>query len=269
MNKYLIVVDLDGTLMLNFYKYERKAVRLLKKLNKKHMVMIATGRPKRSSIHMYKKMKLKTPIINYNGALIQHPLDPNFPVTDLRVNKDYIFDIINYLGDDLENIFSEIHDEIYTMKFDKFVRPYLHVDGGKMHIGPLPEILHENPNGAITFVKKGGSSNLEEYINNKYKGILRFRYWGEDSGIEIGEIYNVLTNKGTGIKETIKYYNLDPKYVMAIGDGHNDIEMFNEAGISVAVGNAHKDLIPHATFVVDSCYNKGVYKFLKNFFYKK
>ena len=79
---------------------------------------------------------------------------------------------------------------------------------------------------------------------SKYQGILRFRYWGIDSGIEIGEVYNVLTNKGSGIKATIDYYHLDPKYVMAIGDGHNDIEMFKEAGISVAVGNAHKDLIP-------------------------
>ena len=269
MEKHLIVVDLDGTLMLNFYQYEKKAVRLLKKINKKHLVMIATGRPIRSSIHMYKKMKLKTPLINYNGALVTHPLDKNFKETDIRVDKKYVFDIIDFMADDMLNIFSEIRDDIYVTRFDDFVKPYLHVDGGKMHIGPLKETLTENPNGAITFTKMGTSKRLEQYIHEKYPGILNFRYWGEVNNTEIGEVYNVLTNKGSAIKEAIEYYHIDPKNVIAIGDGHNDIEMFNEAAISVAMGNSHKDLLPHATIITDSCDNLGVYKFLKSYFYKK
>jgi len=268
MYKHLIVVDLDGTLMFNFKKYERKAVHLLKKLNKKHIVMIATGRPLRSSMFMYKKMKLSSPIINYNGALVSNPVDSNFPTTDLRVNKDDILDILEYIGDDLLNVFSEIHDNIYVLKVDKVIRPYMHVKGGKLHIGTLREILPENPNGCIIFVKDGASERVEKYIIENYSDTLRFRYWGEVQHFHIGEIYNVKTNKGTGVFQAINYYGIDPKNVIAIGDGHNDIEMFQASSIKVAMGNSHPALIPHASFIVDRNTNKGVYKFLKEYFKK-
>ena len=266
MEKHLIVVDLDGTLMLDFKKYERKAVRLLKKLNKKHIVMIATGRPIRSSYFMYKKMHLNSPLINYNGALITHPLDPNFPRTDLRIHKEDLFDILDKFKNGLVNVFSEIVDDIYVLNYNKFTKPYMHTKGGKLHIGSLEYNLPDNPNGSIIFVKKGISKEIEEYIKEKYSNRLRFRYWGEDKGFEIGEIYNINTNKGRGVIDAIKYYNIDPKYVIAIGDGHNDIEMFEASSIKVAVGNAHNDLMPYANVHADSCTNKGVYKFLKNYF---
>lgn len=269
MEKYLIVVDLDGTLMLDFKKNERKATRLLKKLNKNNIVMIATGRPMRSSMFMYKKMKLTSPIINYNGALVSNPTDPNFPTTDLRVNKNDIIDILKHIGDDLLNVFSEIHDNIYVLRMDKVIKPYLHTKGGDIHLGNLEEILPDNPNGCIIFVKDGASEKVEKYINDNYSDTLRFRYWGEDQNFHIGEIYSVDTNKGTGVKTTIDYYHIKPENVIVIGDGHNDIEMFQEAAYKVAVSNAHKELIPHANYIADSNTNKGVYKFLKNFFKEK
>mgnify|MGYP002519231652 CR=1 FL=1 len=50
---------------------------------------------------------------------------------------------------------------------------------------------------------------------------------------KLGEIYNINVNKGCGLQSAIEYYNIDPKNVIAIGDGHNDIEMFNIANIKV------------------------------------
>ena len=86
MDKHLIIIDLDGTLMLNFAEYEVSAVEYLKKLNQQgHKILIATGRPFRSSHFVYKEIGLNTPIINYNGALVENPTDSNFPKTDLRI----------------------------------------------------------------------------------------------------------------------------------------------------------------------------------------
>ena len=83
MDKHLIIIDLDGTLMLNFAEYEKDAVEYLKKLNKLgHKIIIATGRPFRSSHFVYQEIGLDTPIINYNGALVSNPNDENFPKTD-------------------------------------------------------------------------------------------------------------------------------------------------------------------------------------------
>ena len=102
MDKHLIIIDLDGTLMLNFGEYEQCAVEYLKKLNELgHIILIATGRPFRSSFFVHQAIGLNTPIINYNGALVSNPFDDCFPKTDLRVKKEYIIDIINFIGDNL------------------------------------------------------------------------------------------------------------------------------------------------------------------------
>lgn len=267
MDKHLIIIDLDGTLMLNFGEYEQCAVEYLKKLNELgHIILIATGRPFRSSFFVHQAIGLNTPIINYNGALVSNPFDDCFPKTDLRVKKEYIIDIINFIGDNLVNVFSEIHDDIYVLDYNEAIHPYLHVDNGFLHVGSLDQTLPDDPNGLILFVKDGFVEKLQEYVDKKYNGILRSRYWGEDDLFQIVEVYNINVNKGEGLKSAIEYYKIDPKCVIAIGDGHNDIEMFNLAHTKVAMANSHKELLPHANVITKSNKEKGVYLFLKDYF---
>ena len=115
MERHIIIIDLDGTLMLDFSHYEEETIDYLKKLhNDGHIILIATGRPLRSSFFVHQAIGLNTPIINYNGALISNPFDDNFPKTDLRVSKDDLAKIFDFAGDNLINVFGEIHDDIYA-----------------------------------------------------------------------------------------------------------------------------------------------------------
>ena len=106
---YLIAIDLDGTLIQGFDNYDKLSFELLKEIAKENYVVIATGRPLRSSKYYYELLNLNTPIINYNGALVQHPLDKNFKKSMITVNKD---DVIKILSDNkhlIDNIFCEIY----------------------------------------------------------------------------------------------------------------------------------------------------------------
>ena len=48
MKPYLIVIDLDGTLMLDFSHYDQETFDYIKKLSPEaHKIMLATGRPLR------------------------------------------------------------------------------------------------------------------------------------------------------------------------------------------------------------------------------
>lgn len=267
MDKHLIIIDLDGTLMLNFAEYEKNAVEYLKKLNNDgHIILIATGRPFRSSYFVYKEIGLSTPIINYNGALVYNPTDKLFPPTDLRINRFDLFNILDFIGDNLINVFSEIHDDIYVLDYNKEIHPYLHVDNGVLHEGRLQDILKEDPNGSIIFVKEGFVETLQKYIEDNYPNTLRSRYWGEGDLFHIVEVYNINVNKGEGLKKAIEYYHINPDNVIAIGDGHNDIEMFNCSKVRVAMANSHPELLPHATIVTKSNKEQGVYLFLKEYF---
>ncbi len=266
MTPYLIVLDLDGTIMQDFNTYDLETFDYLRELQKKgHIIMLATGRPFRSSYFIYELLQLNTPLINYNGARVTNPKDPTFPVTDLRIDKDDLIEIIEHIKPHLVNVFCEIIDDIYVMNYNDEIHPFLHVDGGILHVGEIKDILPGNPNGALFFIKKNHIKSFEDYINKKYTGKLLSRYWTIDN-YHIVEIYNPLVDKKTGFLEAIKYYKIPLNHTIAIGDGHNDIGLIKSAHIGVAMGNAHPDLIKVANFTTDDCNHQGVLKFLKSFF---
>lgn len=265
---YLIAIDLDGTLIQGFDNYDRKSFELLKEIAKENYVVIATGRPLRSSKFYYDLLDLNTPIVNYNGALVHHPKDKNFKKSMISVNKEIVQKILNDNINVIDNIFCEVEDDIFLYKEDEKINPYLHLDGGILHVGNFKDTLTSNPNGAIVFSKKNTEKILEDYIKNTFKGTLKIRFW-EDPVCVVSEIYNPLTTKGNGIKKIMEYYNIPFEKTISIGDGHNDIELFEQTNIRVAMGNSHPQLLEYATYVTKSVKESGVYYFLKNFFYNE
>ncbi len=257
---YLIAIDLDGTLVQNFDDYDKKSFELLKEIAKKNYIVISTGRPYRSSKYFYDLLGLNTPFVNYNGALVHNPNDPNFKKKMIHINKESLLKFIEQKGHILHNIFCEIEDDIYVQRYDQDIEPYLHINGGTVHAGNLHEVLPDNPNGAILFVKKNCEKELEDYVNNCYNNEVKLRYWFV-TDIIVCELYNPLTSKANALKLICDYYNIDIDKTIAIGDGHNDIEMLEFCKIGVAMGNSHKDLIPHADYITESIQNNGVYYF--------
>ena len=59
-------------------------------------------------------------------------------------------------------------------------------------------------------------------------------------------------SKGTSITKLCKHLNLDVSRTIAIGDYNNDVPMFYEAGVGIAVSNACKDALKAADFVTVS-----------------
>lgn len=265
---YLIAVDLDGTLIQGFDNYDKKSFEYLKEIAINNYVVIATGRPFRSSKYYYDILNLNTPIINYNGALVFHPNDDSFSKRMITVSKETIIKIFNDNKNIISNIFCEIEDEIFLYREEKEINSYLHLDGGNLHIGDFEKILYDDPNGAICFSKKENEKILEEYIKDTFKGSLKIRFW-DDENYCVGEIYNPLTNKGNGINKIISFYNIPFEKTIAIGDGHNDIELFENVNIGVAMANSHKDLIQCSKYVTTTVKEHGVYNFLKSFFEDK
>ena len=79
MEKYLICLDLDGTLLTDdktISPYTKKVLNELK--TKGHEIMISTGRPYRASQPYYTELGMTTPVVNFNGAFVHHPHDFNF-----------------------------------------------------------------------------------------------------------------------------------------------------------------------------------------------
>ncbi len=79
--------------------------------------------------------------------------------------------------------------------------------------------------------------------------------YAEQTSIECSAL-NV--NKGTGLKKLCQYLQIDEKDTICVGDAHNDLEIFEVAGLSIAMGNATKDIQEKANVVVKDNDHEGV-----------
>lgn len=262
---YLLAIDLDGTLIKNFDQYDEISFQHLKKLKETNKIVIATGRPWRSTRYFYELLDLDTPVINYNGALVHNPKSPAFKKTMITIPREVVVDLIRDLPDLLINVFCEIEDEIFLWKYTPEIVPYLHVEGGVLNEGEMDGILRGDPNGAIVITKAGSEEALQEYVKAKYGKNLNLRIWSAGE-IVVSELYSHLTSKGRALASVGSFYGIPKEKTIAIGDGHNDLDMIAYAGIGVAMRNAHPELLKIADIVTESLDEHGVHAFLKRFF---
>lgn len=72
-------------------------------------------------------------------------------------------------------------------------------------------------------------------------------------------------SKAEGISRVIAGYGIGRDEVMAFGDGGNDVEMIEYAGIGVAMGNALPDVRKHADYVTSTVDEDGIVAALRHF----
>lgn len=72
-------------------------------------------------------------------------------------------------------------------------------------------------------------------------------------------------SKGGGIARLVEHLGLSLSEVMVIGDSLNDVEMLQEAGIGVAVGNAKPQLKQVADYVCQASHTAGVIEAVQKF----
>ncbi len=75
-------------------------------------------------------------------------------------------------------------------------------------------------------------------------------------------------DKGYGMEQVCKLYNIELSDTMAIGDGANDIGMISRAGLGIAMGNSVSALLEFADAVTcanaDDGFAKALYRFALN-----
>ena len=72
------------------------------------------------------------------------------------------------------------------------------------------------------------------------------------------DIVNEQVNKWTGIEKMISYHGILTEETAAIGDAVNDIEMLQNAGFSIAMGNASDDVKESAQYVTSHVDEDGI-----------
>lgn len=270
MKKYLFVIDLDGTLLEDWENVTDETVEYLNHIQTLgHDIVLATGRPFRSSEEFYDKLNLKTPLINYNGGLVTAKHDPDFEGYSLTVDLESVLDIFEQNKEHIHNAFGEVIDDIYLLEDTEEIQPLLHnFNGARLFVGDFKDILVKPTNGFIIISKKGHGHHIEDFVETHYKDKVLHRNWGNEYEYII-ELFTPETSKGNAIEYVSKYLGYEREDIIAFGDAHNDIEMLQYAGLGVAMKNAQDRLKPFADTVTEFTNKEnGVIKFIEKFLKK-
>lgn len=276
--RYLFAIDLDGTLLSSSVKNTIHPLTIQgieKAVKEGHIVCLITGRPWIGSKYVYEKLKLNTIIANLNGAHIHNPSDEFFIDYIKYINLN---EILYILGDKniknkIKNIAIEGPGWVHLQKRDKEIEQIFNFNKfPKVKIGINLDKIPLKPTGIVLDVKKGtNAKKLKKYLNQKYSDLASFSYWSRgDKNSYIFDITSIGVDKGKALSLLIRYYDIDLKNTIAIGDSFNDEEMLDNVNYSVAMKNADEHIKKKAKFVT-SLTNKegGVGDFIIKFLDKK
>ena len=76
------------------------------------------------------------------------------------------------------------------------------------------------------------------------------------------DVASVKVSKGNAVKAVCEYFEIKPEEIVTIGDGENDLSMFELTPNSVAMGNSLPEIKEKANYVTDSNDEDGVGKVL-------
>ena len=267
----LIAIDMDGTL-LNEKKHIDKAQKeaIHEAIEAGIKIVLCTGRPLYGILPFYEELGLSE--LDSEGYVILNN------GCSIHKTKDWeLIDQVNFTSDDIDYLykFSEGYDINFTLVNDYY---YFNIDDRK----PTDELitdagfvfsditnisLKEAKNGKHKIIKIMflGNPNIMANFQKENESILKDKYSSVLSQPYIYEILPKGNNKGTGLKKLAKKLGIKQEEIMAIGDGNNDIEMFEYAHYSVAMENGTKPARKAAKYQTDSNENNGVAKAIRKY----
>jgi Cof subfamily protein (haloacid dehalogenase superfamily) len=265
----LIVVDIDGTLLNSKHELsERNTTALKAAIEKGVKVVLATGKTRASANTLIEQLGLTTPGIYNQGLAIYNPdgkiiyqktLDPAVARQVITFAEDRGFDVVAYSGSRLL---------VRTLKPGAEELAKLYHEPMPEAIGALQNILDEMPINKLIILKKDEPRKV-----TALRWQLSMQLDGKGRLVQAMIPYQLEvlppgSSKGVALKALLKEMNIASERVMAIGDGENDMEMVELAGIGVAVGDASQKLKDVADHVVANADDHGVADAVERFVLK-
>jgi len=250
MQVKLIITDLDGTAIDSPVTHSISAAlaRAIQRADDNGIkVSAATGRALIGTRHLFTEMSMKDPVIISGGARI---IDP--------ISEDIIWGL-DIPEASFNQILEVISDESHQLLWNDFsAEDYLG--------GAWPKSKLTTSKGIYFFEICYVPEAEAKVLTKKLEAIpdiavVQSSAWGE--GKRDLHIMNKLATKEHAIYELQKMLGITKEETVGVGDGHNDLHIFNAVGHRVAIGNAVPELKAEADQIIGSVKEDGLAKFIE------
>jgi len=244
-----VISDVDGTLMTDDKILSARAIAAAAELRSNGiMFSVISSRPPRGLRNLITSLGIDAPVAGFNGGVLAtenlaiiaaHLLAPDIArrtvqMLDARRLQAWVFSGQDWI----------------LLQPDA---PYVGLEARTVAFGPTP-VDDFGPALDTTAKIVGVSTNFEALAQCERD--LRAVFGAQASVVRSQPYYldvtHPLANKGDALSHLARLMQVPLAEVATIGDGHNDIAMFERSGLSIAMGNASPEVQRAADFVTTS-----------------
>jgi Cof subfamily protein (haloacid dehalogenase superfamily) len=249
-----LLADVDGTLVDQNKELTDRAVAAVKMLKDAGILFAVTsGRPPRGMSMLIGPLAITTPIAAFNGGLFAHP---DMSVIEQRTIPDDIapavIDVLGHQGIDvwvyrgaewfvLDPKGPHVAREAWTVKFDPTpIDSYASVANGVAKIVGVSDD-HDAVQAAVDATRARFGDHVSASRSQPY----------------YADVTHPDANKGAVVRYLSEQFAIGLDEIATIGDMPNDVLMFANVGLSIAMGNASPEVQRAARRVTTSNQDDG------------
>lgn len=238
-SKYLIISDLDGTLINSQHFISQQNLDAISFFIKNGgSFAIATGRSKDNIRPYIENLTLNGPCILYNGGGIYNFQEERFLATEL-MDKSVVEEYIIYCMKNYKNMVVEIFtpDMLYIITPDHILDPYVEREKQVYLRTTLDEVMKKDWIKVLIYDSPESLQKAQSMLKN-YNFLDKVDSFF--SQVFYLELIKKGISKGAALERLKNSNQYSDKTIIAVGDYDNDVEMISSADVGIAVSNARE-----------------------------
>ena len=244
-----VVSDVDGTLVTDEKVLTERARSAVAKLQESGIIFgVISARPPRGLLMLLGPLQITTPVIGFNGGVLTDP--------DMTIITEHL--LTPETARRAVDLLDTHRAQVWVFSGQKWLlrdanQPYVELEQRTVGFGPT--IVEEFGSALDTAAKIVGVSKdfaLLAQCEHDAAARLAGRASVVRSQAYYLDITHPLANKGVALSEFAKLLAIPLAEIAVIGDGGNDVAMFERSGLSIAMGNAKPAVRRAADFLTDS-----------------
>ncbi|MFE5323486.1 Cof-type HAD-IIB family hydrolase [Paenibacillus sp. NPDC056579] len=217
-------------------------------------VTLATGRMYASAKQLAAQLELNVPLITYNGSLVKNSVDGRV-LYEQSVPMEAARTIFDYCERNGLHLQTYNDDVLYVKEDNDKIKAYSELSKIPYTVYPSFSELVNRPSSKLLIIDD--PAKLDE-VAVELRSLIVGQVHITKSKPNFLEIIHHQGTKGDALRYLAGQFGYDMSQVIAVGDGSNDREMLEAAGLGVAMGNASAALKQIANYVTLSNNEDGV-----------
>ncbi len=235
----LVLSDVDGTLVRSDKTLSERSIAAVGELHAAGIrFAVTSGRPPRGMSMLVEPLELTAPIAAFNGGLIVEP--------DLSVVEDRVVSH-TFVAETIELLESfELSVWVYRGT------DWLVVDPDGPHVAHEADTVGFEPTVVDTFDAIETDVAKIVGVSDDHDAVAAAE---QKAHVELGDhvsasrsqpyyldVTHPKANKGAVAQYLARLYRIEPEEIATVGDMPNDVLMFAHSGLSIAMGNADREV---------------------------